>query len=470
MAYTFTPIIFTGETQLTQALGIDNADTIVGFHGMATNIGFVTRDLGRTFDTLSAQMTLNGVTSVASLTQLTGVNNAMVSVGFATINGVTHGLTFGIGGVGIPLTIPLDEPGTAFNQLLGINDADDIAGYSSLDPTGATLQLAYVRQGNFGTYTMLDNAAHTLVLPANVNSQAVGIDNAGDVVGFYMPSTTTSNGYILPKGGTLTTLQFPGSNFTQALGVNNKGQVSGFYQDAAGNMHGFIWSQGNWTTVDVPGATNSVVNSINDNSHAAGFSVSGGVTTGFEVNLPFAQYLDTTNNQSWQQTLSVYVGPVTGIDNEFVTLNPDNLNLTATTPNVFLHTGPGQDAIKGFGGTNILDGGTGSNFLTNASGSDTDFVDARGATKDIWSTLNSFVAGDSATLWGITQADFTVPWGDNQGATGFTGLTAHIPVNGITASLTLVGYTTADLNNGRLSVSFGTDAASGSPFMFVHAT
>jgi hypothetical protein len=83
--------------------------------------------------------------------------------------------------------------------------------------------------------------------------------------------------------------------------------------------------------------------------------------------------------------------------------------------------------------------------------------------------MNNFHSGDSATMWGITAQDFT-SWVNGQGATGFTGLTTHIPVaGGVTASLTLAGYSTADLTNGRLSVSFGTDPASGSAYMYVHA-
>jgi hypothetical protein len=43
-----------------------------------------------------------------------------------------------------------------------------------------------------------------------------------------------------------------------------------------------------------------------------------------------------------------------------------------------------------------------------------------------------------------------------------------------TASLTLVGFTSTDLTNGRLAVSYGTTAASGgvpgSTYMYVHAT
>jgi hypothetical protein len=34
--------------------------------------------------------------------------------------------------------------------------------------------------------------------------------------------------------------------------------------------------------------------------------------------------------------------------------------------------------------------------------------------------------------------------------------------------LTLAGFSTADLNNGRLNVNFGTDTTSGSRFMYVH--
>jgi hypothetical protein len=48
-------------------------------------------------------------------------------------------------------------------------------------------------------------------------------------------------------------------------------------------------------------------------------------------------------------------------------------------------------------------------------------------------------------------------------------LTLHATAAGIpTASLTLVGYTQDDLDNGRLSVLFGSDSASGSAYMFVH--
>lgn len=60
------------------------------------------------------------------------------------------------------------------------------------------------------------------------------------------------------------------------------------------------------------------------------------------------------------------------------------------------------------------------------------------------------------------------------GAAGHTGLTLHATAAGVpTASLTLAGLTSADLTDGKLTLSYGTTAASGgvagSTYMYVHA-
>jgi hypothetical protein len=179
--------------------------------------------------------------------------------------------------------------------------------------------------------------------------------------------------------------------------------------------------------------------------------------------------LDTTTGQPLPIVAKAYTGPVAGLQNEYINVTSHNLNIAAATPNWFIHTGSGDDAIAVSSGINVLDGGTGSNFMTGGSGTDTFFVDDRAATADIWSTVNNFHAGDAATIWGVTAQDFGLAWTDGQGAAGFTGLTLHATAAGKpTASLTLTGYTSADLNNGRLSVSFGTDPASGSAYMYVH--
>jgi hypothetical protein len=177
---------------------------------------------------------------------------------------------------------------------------------------------------------------------------------------------------------------------------------------------------------------------------------------------------DTTSNQSVGVVARAYTGPVAGLQGEYVNITDHNLNVAVATANWFIHSGSGQDGIAVSSGKNVLDGGTGSNFLTGGSGTDTFFVDDRGPTADIWSTVNNLQAGDAATIWGVTPQDFSIAWRDGEGAAGFTGLTMHATASGKpTASLTLVGYSQADLSNGRLSVQFSTDPASGSPYMFV---
>lgn len=73
-------------------------------------------------------------------------------------------------------------------------------------------------------------------------------------------------------------------------------------------------------------------------------------------------------------------------------------------------------------------------------------------------------------MWGVTSQDFAFNFEDDQGATGFTGLTLHATAPGNpTASVTFAGFTTADLDNGRISESTGTDPVSGSIYTNFHA-
>lgn len=178
---------------------------------------------------------------------------------------------------------------------------------------------------------------------------------------------------------------------------------------------------------------------------------------------------------------TIYTGPVPAISAQYLNLTKDSLNITAETPSWFIHSGAGDDAIQVEGGTNVIDGGTGSNFLVGGkTGFDTFFIDARGATAETWSTVVNFHSGDNATMWGITPAMFNIVEADNDGAAGFQGLTFHVTTPGKPeVSLTLAGFSTGDLSgprpgpgaprNDRLTVSFGTDAPSGSPYMMIHA-
>ncbi len=186
---------------------------------------------------------------------------------------------------------------------------------------------------------------------------------------------------------------------------------------------------------------------------------------------------DTLANNSYTFAGTPYAGPGGAtsqyvVQTDYPALSTANLSITATAPGVFIHTGSGMDAISvaGVGGNNVLDAGTNSNFLTGGtagSGADTFFVDARNAASDIWNTVTNFHAGDAVTLFGVTPTNKAIAWADGQGITSATGLTLHATQAGTpTVSFTLAGYTTADLSNGRLGVTYGTEA-DGTPYLYV---
>jgi hypothetical protein len=180
-----------------------------------------------------------------------------------------------------------------------------------------------------------------------------------------------------------------------------------------------------------------------------------------------------------------HTGLVAGIDRDLIIATSDNINVNALVKNVFIHTGSGEDAIdvSATGGTNVLDGSTGSNFLVGAAlpSNDTFFVDDRNAPANIWDTIKNFHSGDNATVFGIAQQNFAITTLDNQGAVGNTGLTFDFSAPGkVDARMTLVGFTSTDLTIGKLTISFGTTAVTpatatspalpGADFMMIHAT
>lgn len=470
MAYTYATLSVPGSTD-TQALGINNGGTIVGFTGTTTDTPVVGTGSG-----VTAQASV--VPSGASA-QYAGINNSGTIVGVVTDStGVSHGLITTGGTIA-----ETGAPGTAFNQLLGINNGGLAVGYSSLAAQGTTSQLAYELNTASGSYVSLDNPAHTLVLPANVNSQATGIDNSGDIVGFYMPTATTSDGFFLANGATAAApLEYPGSTFTQALGINNDGDIVGSWRDGSGNAHGFVYTNGFWQDTDVPSATATTINGINDSGQFVGFQTTGTVTSGFESSLVNANNFTIANESSGVTTQwggDPYTGPVAGLTNECAVVTTNTLNITADTPNSFIELGaPGTPApatgginVASAGGNNILDGYANSDFLTDGGGTDTDYVDTRYLTQNAWDTVVNFHSGDNVTMWGVTSSDFKINWiGDTEGAAGATGLTGVlVPTSGSgpEAAITLAGYTLADVTDGKLSFSY--NSVQGNAYWQIHA-
>ncbi len=188
---------------------------------------------------------------------------------------------------------------------------------------------------------------------------------------------------------------------------------------------------------------------------------------------PDIGFMDTTTNQGGTAQSFPYSGPVAGLQSDYMWAGNDSVNITASSPNMFLKSGAGTDALAVTSGSNVLDGGTGSNFLVGATGADgghdTFFTDARDSAVPVWSSLVNFHSGDSMTLWGFTPGVSTMTWADSQGAAGYQGATLHAatagPGTAVNASVTLVGFSTSDV---ATKMTTSTGSTGGNNYLNIH--
>ena len=188
----------------------------------------------------------------------------------------------------------VDQPGTTFNAISGINDAGQTVGVSApFAPFGR----GFVRDAS-GGYIAVDPASAGL--PA-LYSEAAGINQAGKtIVGFYadtIPSDLSlvqryEHGFIY-SGGAYTQIDVPTAlGFgTQLISINGSGVISGNFLDNGPYSleHGFLYTPGvGFSVIDGPGAFATELGKVNDLGAAVGagltpnpFSLQGFDASGF---------------------------------------------------------------------------------------------------------------------------------------------------------------------------------------------
>jgi uncharacterized membrane protein len=79
-----------------------------------------------------------------------------------------------------------------------------------------------------------------------------------------------------------TTLDVPGSTDTYANGINAAGAIVGGYTDPAGHRHGYLLAQGRYLTFNDPnGAKGTVPHDINSSGDIVGSYINGSGIHGF---------------------------------------------------------------------------------------------------------------------------------------------------------------------------------------------
>jgi probable HAF family extracellular repeat protein len=145
--------------------------------------------------------------------------------------------------------------GSVSTQAYGINDHDTVSGTYQL----GTQDYGFLwSQGQFSTISV----------PAQHAAWVTGLNDLGDVVGYYFEgkgSDRTNAGFAyIKKTNERFTLSFPGALNTWAMAINNLGQIVGFYQlSNQSNEEAFLYADGVYTAIG-PFANGAVAWGIND--------------------------------------------------------------------------------------------------------------------------------------------------------------------------------------------------------------
>jgi probable HAF family extracellular repeat protein len=255
--YTYTTLDDPAGNGGTGASGINDAGQIVGtytvrtvdFHAniFSTTHGFIYA--GGTYTTRDPGAAFNFANGINASGQIVGTYNYA--------NFPYHGFLYSGG-----TYTSLDDPSasTTFpggTQAEGINDAGQIVGHFD-NATGR--HGFFYNGGNFTTLDVSDPSARA------GSTTASGINASGQIVGDYIDSGGTRHGFLY-SGGTYTTLNDPfaingdssSTNGTFALGINNLGQIVGYYYGSGSTQHGFIYSGGRYITIDDPLAAKGTI-------------------------------------------------------------------------------------------------------------------------------------------------------------------------------------------------------------------
>ena len=114
------------------------------------------------------------------------------------------------------------------------------------------------------------------------------------ITGFYVDSSGFGHGFTL-QNGQYSSLDFPGALDTAALDINLNGDIVGLYDTPDFNTHGFQLSDGVFSTIDIPFHRTTYATGNNSLGKIVGFtSAQFGAADGY----PFQGFLRNGNKMS----------------------------------------------------------------------------------------------------------------------------------------------------------------------------
>jgi hypothetical protein len=148
---------------------------------------------------------------------------------------------------------------------------------------GVVLSVSFVGLLSFAVDSFAQSPCTEVTL-SPYSTYTYGIDNAGDVVGYYQSQSGGNDGYLRTADGNETIIDYPGFvGATQAYGINNVGQIVG---TAGSNVFIYTIATGAFSKVNLHGMTNGGFVAINDAGTVAGSTTVNGTSYGYIVKGP----------------------------------------------------------------------------------------------------------------------------------------------------------------------------------------
>lgn len=246
----YTLPMVSGSTE-TIAFGINNKGTVTGFwlDSSGQEHGFVGPDDGSNYtsfdDFTDPDTQARGISQDGTVT---GADNVLCGNPdcYVPFERTTDGTI---------TTVTMN--GTALNYLVqGINKKDAFTG--SYENSSSQIFGYTGKNAQFSKGIKLKGITNTAVAGR-------GMNDAGDLVGWYEDSSGIQHGFYMPKGGKAVTIDDP-NGVTNPEGINNNGEISGLFMDASNNRHGFIYNikKKKFTELTVSGSTYVEVWGLND--------------------------------------------------------------------------------------------------------------------------------------------------------------------------------------------------------------
>jgi hypothetical protein len=177
-------------------------------------------------------------------------------------------------------------PGAARSELNGVNARGAYAG-TALNSSYLGIKLFVASPAGKLRFYQLPFKNISTTQP--FYEAATGMDNAGDVVGFWTDTNGTTHGFERQARGKVTAINAPSASDASNAGTTVQGMspdgrvLAGGYYDSNLALHGFLLEGGRSTTYDVPGAAGTELTFYDRGTYGGYYVSSAGAMFGFYV-------------------------------------------------------------------------------------------------------------------------------------------------------------------------------------------